>query len=360
MADNIKILMTADTVGGVWTYTIDLCKALEPYGVKVYLMTMGALISPQQNQELNGVSNIVLYESNYKLEWMQDAGEDVIKAREWISAAYKAIQPDILHFNNFGQTDGQWNCPVVTVYHSCVQTWWQAVKGERPPHDWDWYTDVLKRALNASDVVVAPSEGMLNQAENIFGKLRSSRVIYNGRDIKLTIFKDKEPFILTAGRVWDEGKNIKSLCNVSKELPWLVYVAGNNVHPVTGAEPELENVKFLGQLSSVKMQMYMKKASVFVMPSKYEPFGLAVLEAARASCALVLADIPTLREIWEDAALYFDPFDDETAKVAIRQLTDNAALREELAVKAQLRARKFTATRMAQEYYDLYMGLINN
>jgi len=350
--------MTADTVGGVWTYTVDLCKALQPYGVTVYLMTMGALISKQQNQELKDVSNIVLYESNYKLEWMQDAKEDVQRAREWIRAVYNEVQPDILHFNNFGQIAGAWACPVVTVYHSCVQTWWQAVKGERPPQEWDWYTDTLREAINASDVIVAPSAGILNQAEMVFGKFASSVVIYNGRDVEPTNFKNKEPFILTAGRIWDEGKNIYSLCNIANKLPWPVNVAGNNKHPDTGEEPKLENVQFLGQLSSPKMLACMAKASVFVMPAKYEPFGLAVLEAAKAACALALGDIPTLREIWGDAALYFNPFDGNAANDVIMQLIDNPVMRQEMALKAQQRAKEFTAKKMAAKYFDLYTTLI--
>jgi len=358
MADNIKILMTADTVGGVWTYTIDLCKALEPYGVTVYLMTMGALVSKQQNLELKDVSNIVLYESNYKLEWMQDAEQDVLKAKQWVQSAHKNIQPHLLHFNNFGQTANNWNCPVVTVYHSCVQTWWQALKGERPPQEWDWYTKTLKNAIKASDIVVAPSAGMLEQAESVFGKFDNSAVIYNGRDLDTVNYNNKQSFIITAGRVWDEGKNIKFLCDVAQKLPWLVYVAGNNKHPDTGVEPTLDNVKFLGQLNPAKLYGYMQKAAIFVMPAKYEPFGLAILEAAKASCALVLSDIPTLREIWGDAALYFNPVDSGAAKNAITRLTDNATLRQDMALKAQKRAREFTAKRMAAEYFNLYKSLL--
>ena len=43
---------------------------------------------------------------------------------------------------------------------------------------------------------------------------------------------------------------------------------------------------------------------IFVSVSRYEPFGLAVLEAAHAGCALVLSDIPTFRELWQGAASF--------------------------------------------------------
>lgn len=352
--------MTADTVGGVWTYATDLCKALETYGVTVHLMTMGALLSKQQSRELQGVTNVVLYESNYKLEWMQDAERDVMRARKWVKSVYNTVKPDVLHFNNFGQTDGFWNCPVVTVYHSCVQTWWQSVKGERLPKEWNWYVETLKKALEKSDVIVAPSAAMLEQAEGFFGTFKSSAIIYNGRDIENANSTCKQPFILTAGRIWDEGKNIESLCSVAYTLPWLVYVAGNNKHPDTKKEPDLANIKFLGQLSSAKMQTYMQTATVFVMPAKYEPFGLAILEAAKASCALVLGDIPSLREIWGEDALYFNPLDSTAARTAIMRLIDDPSFCSEMATRAHRRARNFTAKRMAADYYDLYKKLINN
>ena len=54
---------------------------------------------------------------------------------------------------------------------------------------------------------------------------------------------------------------------------------------------------------------------IFVSVARYEPFGLAVLEAAQAGCALVLSDIPTFRELWGGAAL-FVPANDDRALVS--------------------------------------------
>jgi len=264
-----------------------------------------------------------------------------------------------LHFNNFGQTDGKWSCPVVTVYHSCVQTWWQAVKGERPPGEWDWYTGILKKAIDASDVIVFPSKGMQVQAEALLGPLGET-TIYNGRDLRLAGVPAKEDFILTAGRIWDEGKNIKLLCSIAPMLLWPVYVAGDNIDPATGLEPKLENVELLGKLSDSEMFAAMLKASIFIMPAKYEPFGLAVLEAANACCALVLADIPTLREIWGDAALYFDPFNEQAAIAITMLLINDPVLRNEMSLKAQQRSKEYTAGKMADAYFGLYESLIRN
>lgn len=359
MEDCLKIVMTADTVGGVWTYTMELCKALRHYNAEIHLMTMGALLNNDQYRQVQELGNISLYESNYKLEWMQDPWDDVEKAREWVDSICKKVNPDIIHFNNFGQVNGEWHCPVVTVYHSCVRTWWQAVKGEDTPEDWTKYTITLEQALRKSDVIVAPSENMMELAKGVFGNFKVSQVIYNGRDISFKDTASKEPYILSAGRVWDEGKNIKLLSDIACRLSWPVYIAGDNRSP-DGEVYEPENVSFVGKLSQDEMEACMSKASIFVMPAKYEPFGLAVLEAAQAGCALVLSNIATFWEIWGDAALYFDPSNEDEAQLMINKLAENEDLRREMAYKAMLRAQDFTSKRMAAEYIELYHQLIQN
>jgi glycogen synthase len=54
------------------------------------------------------------------------------------------------------------------------------------------------------------------------------------------------------------------------------------------------------------------RASIYALPARYEPFGLSALEAALSGCALILGDIPSLREVWLEAAPYVSP-DDESA-----------------------------------------------
>jgi glycosyltransferase involved in cell wall biosynthesis len=357
MEGRLKILMTADTVGGVWTYTVELCRALQEYDAEVHLMTMGALLNDDQNAQVQQLKNVYLYESNYKLEWMQDPWQDVENAKQWVQSVYDKILPDLIHFNNYGQTDGRWDCPVLTVFHSCVQTWWEAVKGEEAPQEWERYKELVEKALRLSDVVVAPTAAILQQAEAVYGTFSSAEAIYNGRSLKACGSLKKEPYILSAGRVWDEAKNIKLLSDIGKQLEWPVYIAGHKEGP-DGQNYQPENVRFLGHMSQDDLQHSMERASVFVMPAKYEPFGLAVLEAANAGCALALSNIETLKEIWGDAAVYFDPSDKNAAKETIQKLIEDEDLRHKLAAKAVIRAKDFTAKAMAEKYIELYRKLV--
>ena len=87
------------------------------------------------------------------------------------------------------------------------------------------------------------------------------------------------------------------------------------------------------------------KASVFASVSRYEPFGLAVLEAAQAGCALVLSDIPTFRELWDGAALFVPPEDPVALAEALRNtLQDDPS---ERGVQACQPAGRYRAAGMA-------------
>jgi glycosyltransferase involved in cell wall biosynthesis len=102
----------------------------------------------------------------------------------------------------------------------------------------------------------------------------------------------------------------------------------------------------------------MASASIYVLPAYYEPFGLSVLEAALSGCALVLGDIPSLREIWRDAALFVAPDDHASLARAIRRLADDEALRRVLAGRARRRARVLSPARMARHYHAAYATLL--
>lgn len=354
MEDKMKILMTTDTVGGVWVYALELCKALQEYDVEVHLAAMGNWPSEEQQEEVASINNTTLYKSDYKLEWMEDPWEDVEQSRKWINSIYHTIKPDLIHLNNYAHVGEDWECPTISVFHSCVQTWWQAVKGTTAPDTWKHYTEVVKNSLEESDMVVSPSKAILEKAKQTHGFSTESRVIYNGRDLEFPEQMEKENFIFCTGRIWDEGKNLMLLAKVARYLPWPVYVAGSTTNPSTGQQVEIENIHFLGSLSQLQMKDWLKRASIFVSPTKYEPFGLAILEAAEAGCALALSDIDTLREIWEDSARFFDPTNRQEAQDAMLELIENPEKRRQHSEKALKRSRHYTARKMGAAYYELY------
>jgi glycogen(starch) synthase len=348
-----RVLMTADTVGGVWTYAMELSKALGEMEVEVALATMGAPLSNEQRAEAQSLPNLEVFESDFKLEWMADPWKDVARAGEWLLKLEQQLRPDFVHLNSFAHGSLPWRAPVLMVAHSCVLSWWRAVKGEPAPAEWDRYTQEVRRGLRAAHVVAAPSDFMLTALEKHYGLLPVRVLIPNGRDPARFPSGVKEAFVLTAGRLWDEAKNLRALDSVASCLAWPVYAAGGQMGPAA-APAEFRNVRTLGMQSSGSLAHWMGRASIYALPARYEPFGLSVLEAALAGCALVLGDIPSLREVWGDTAVFVPPDDTEALEGALSLLIEDESLRKMFAGLAQSRALTFSPQRMAQKYITAY------
>jgi glycogen synthase len=346
------ILMTADAVGGVWTYAIELARSLASRGVHVSLATMGAALAPAQREEacLNGLD---LYESAYKLEWMEDPWPDIDAAAQWLLDLERKLQPDLIHLNNFAHGNLRWRAPVVVVGHSCVFSWWNAVRETNPPQEWDQYRSRVREGLQGADAVVCVSGHMLSELERWYGPIACSSIVYNSHDSSAYQPAPKQDLVLSTGRFWDEAKNLPALDEAAALAHWPVYVAGEAQHP-EGGRRSTRNVIALGKLSREDLRPWFARASVYALPALYEPFGLSILEAALSGCALILGDIPSLREIWGDAALFVPPTDHEALALGVNSLVWNPDSREELRRRARVRASEFTPDRMVQGYVEAY------
>ena len=116
----------------------------------------------------------------------------------------------------------------------------------------------------------------------------------------------------------------------------------------------MSNATAIGQLAPADLRQWFSRARVYALPALYEPFGLSVLEAALSGCALVLGDIPSMREIWGDAAVFVPPSDHEALAVAINSIIGRPNICDDLARRARARAITFTTARMAQDYLNVY------
>lgn len=352
----MKVLMTTDTVGGVWMYALELARALEPHGVEVALATMGAPVSSAQHEEARQLGNVELFPSEYRLEWMEDPWADVAEAGEWLLWVERCARADVVHLNGYAHGALPWRAPALVVGHSCVLSWHEAVRGEPAGSGWDRYRQEVGRGLQAASMVAAPTAWMLAAMERHYGPLPEARVVPNGREISRFRPGVKEPFLLSAGRLWDQAKNLNNLDAIAGRLPWPVYVAGEAQHP-DGGRIETDGVRMLGHLSPVVLADWLSRAAIYALPARYEPFGLSILEAALSGCALVIGDIPSLREIWADAALYVSPDHPDHLEAALVALIGNPKRRADLAARARARALEFTSERMAAGYLTLYQTL---
>lgn len=352
VASPVRVLMTADSVGGVLTYALELAGCFRDSGIATTLAVMGGELGPARRADCTGLSGIRIVESPFKLEWMEDPWDDVERAGEWLLDLEREIVPDIVHLNGFAHGSLPWKAPVLVTGHSCVLSWWRAVRGGSVPEGWDEYRKRVRAGLKAAHMVTAPSAAMLRSLEGDYGPFRRSACIHNG--VRQAAFRPgrKSDLILTAGRLWDEAKNERALAVVAAMLPWRVFAAGEPAPDSAGTASG--PIRYLGFLSRAELAQWYSRSAIYALPARYEPFGLTALEAGLSGCALVLGDIPSLREIWGRAALFVDPDDEDGLESVLMDLIEHPDLREEFSRRARQKALEYTVERTALRYLELY------
>jgi glycogen synthase len=362
----MRVLMTADTLGGVWTYARELATSLVRRGVRVTLVSFGEIPGADQTRWMDGVDGIDYRPTGFRLEWMQDSEDDLFASAEYLRMVIDEVEPDLLHFNQFYYGAMQTSQPKVVVAHSDVVNWWRAVHKKEPDRtQWsDWYRRIVSRGLAGADVVVAPSQSALDQTISNFIQLKRTRVIPNGRSPELfNAHARKETYAASVGRIWDLGKNAALLTRI--ETPWPIYLAGNNSNPdatiaLTALHLGEGRLAFKGVLTESELRRLFGSALLYIATSQYEPFGLAPLEAALSRCAILASDIPSFREIWAEDAVYFTNNDASDLERRLFEVCADRAILEEYGNRALKRARSlYSSSRMAESYLELYKSLVS-
>ena len=358
MTGRFTILMTADTVGGVWSYALGLCASLPE--LRFILATLGPPPRQTQRAALTRLGNATLAESDFRLEWMAGGQADVAASRRWLGALADRHAVDLVHVNGYAQARLDGPRPVVAVAHSDVLSWWMAVHGEVAPVEWNEYRRQAICGLAKAAQVVAPTKAVRDDLRRQYGlSPRRVTVIPNGLDISPFSPQPKRPLIMAAGRVWDVAKNLRLLDGIAPQIDWPIEIAGDLAHPGHGVA-QLHHARPLGVLAPTELRKRLEQAAIFAAPALYEPFGLGILEAAAAGCALVLGDIPSLHENWDGAATFLPPADGSQWQGALGRLIEDREERERLGAAARARAERFTLTRTAARYLALYHELTGN
>jgi glycosyltransferase involved in cell wall biosynthesis len=326
--------------------------------IQILLAVMGPPPRGFQRSAAWRIPGLRLAMSSFRLEWMGSCREDVEQAGEWLLDLEQDFGPDLVHLNQYAFGQLPWTSPVLMVGHSCVVSWYHSVMGTEPPPEWDRYRSEVGRGLAGAGMVTAPTRVMLESLHDNYCVFSAAPVVYNGADPGYRSAGKKEHLIFTAGRLWDDAKNIHLLDRAAPLVNWPIWAAGTRRQP-QGGKVHLPNLRCLGELDGFEMVQWLRRASIFALPARYEPFGLSALEAGLCGCALVLGDIPSLREVWEDAALYV-PVDSpgETARW-LNALSEDPCLLEEMGRRAGTRAREYSVRRMTQGYVSLYDRLLN-
>ncbi|HKO46412.1 MAG TPA: glycosyltransferase [Polyangiaceae bacterium] len=349
----LRVLMTTDAVGGVFSYAMNLTRELCRRGAEVVLACMGPEPRRDQHAEVNAVPGLRLEHAPYSLEWMDEPWADVERAGDWLLGIARELGAQLVHLNGYCHATLPWGAPTVVVAHSCIASWWQAVLGTDVPKRHQGYLERVNTGLRHASAVVAPSAAMLKSLRRAHGYTGPASVIFNGISSAEYFRRPKHPFYLAAGRLWDRAKNIELIMSAAAELPWPVRVVGDGFLCSDGSR-----VQGTGRLTRADLAAIMGSASVFLHPARYEPFGLAPLEAALSGAALVLGRLDSLCEIWGDSALYVSTDDPGELAHAATRLADDAVLRHSLQARAEYRARELSSRTMADNYTQLYRRVL--
>lgn len=118
-----------------------------------------------------------------------------------------------------------------------------------------------------------------------------------------------------------------------------------------------DRVLFTGRLSDEEVAGLYRGAGALVFPSRYEGFGIPPLEAMTQGCPVVASDIPAVREVCGNAALYVDPLDATAIADAVTRVFSDRSLRTELAALGLERAKLFSWAKSAHVVMEVVRSL---
>ncbi len=352
-----RVFMTTDAVGGVWPYTLDLARGLGAYGIETILVVLGPSPDSERRAAVRDLPSVQLVDSGLPLDWTAESEAALAEANAVLAEMAEGCRPDIVHLNAPALAATERYCvPTVAMAHSCVTTWWRRMRRGLMPVDFIWRSAAMKRGLEAVDAVIAATRSFARELQEAHGAGFPVTVIPNGRKPN-AISSDKQRLILTAGRLWDDAKNVQILDRAAQSIDAPIFAAGALTGP-NGEAARFQHLHLLGPLDEHHMAQWLASAAIFASSARYEPFGLAVLEAAQAGSALVLSDIESFRELWDGAAL-FVPAEDEAAWVtALQALLDAPRRVEMLAAAACERSRRYSIDAMVAGTLHVYSLLL--
>lgn len=355
----LRLLLTADAVGGVWTYSLDLAAALaEAEDVAVTLAVLGPQPDARQLTAAAALPGLQLIDTGLPLDWLAKDALTVREAASAIADLASSCEADLvqLHTPALACT-GQHSAPVVSVVHSCMMTWWAAVKGGPLPADFMWRSDLVGEGLRRSDRVVTPTLTCGRMVKTAYALPTLPAAVHNGR--KASGLQPCKPVdeAFSAGRLWDEGKDIATFDRAAALSRTPFLAAGPLLGP-NGCAAELNHARALGRLDEQTLAAHLAQRPVFVSTALYEPFGLSVLEAAQAGCALVLSDIPTFQELWSGAAIFVPAGDEQAVAEAADRLIASPDFRREMSDQARARALVYTPKATATAMLGIYRQLL--
>jgi glycosyltransferase involved in cell wall biosynthesis len=225
------------------------------------------------------------------------------------------------------------------------------------PYYW-WYKLTTPLAARTSRRIITVSEFSKSEIRRFYPFVPSENihVAYPAADTQqFTTLPNLPPpterFALAVSSL-DPRKNFSRLVEAFQGISdCKLYIAGNANRVFGGKEGTVadDNVKWLGRVSDDELLRLYNQAECFIFPSIYEGFGIPPVEAMACGCPVIASDIPVIREVCGDAALYFTPTDPKNIHDTIcHYLEHSETLKPQLREKGFARCQRYSWEKTAE------------
>jgi len=321
----MRVLMTTDTVGGVWTFTLEMAAGLVERGCAVMLISFGPAPSAAQREQWEQLEfryhgRFQFIAAEIPVEWLECDGAVNEQGAALLEREAMRFAPDLIHSSQFCYGAVDVPIPrVITAHREVINRDRAREEGThvlRSPF-LTRYKALAQQGLAAADAVVAPTRWMLEELGRSFTLSRNTAIVAHGRSLDARLHSFRELRAIASGRIADAVKGLDTLAAVESPMP--IVVAGQTNPGEEGKIPGYGNARFIGQLSESEMIDLLEHSSLYLCLSFYEPFGITALEAGLCGCAVIARNLPSLLEVWGSAALYFE--DGKSLSALLERLT---------------------------------------
>ncbi len=241
---------------------------------------------------------------------------------------------------------------------------------------------LVPQSLRKADKIIAVSKSTKHDLQALFNVAAAKiQVIYEGVEAKkipvknkkideLKKFKITRPYLFFVGTL-EPRKNLLALLTAYKKLiakgarykKYQLVIAGAKGHKSDLVFDKIKSlklsrqVKYTGYITHNQKMELIKQAVCFVFPSRYEGFGLPVVEAMALGTPVITSNISSLPEVTGDAALLVNPDKEIDIVKAMQQLLDSKTLQQKLVTRGKKQARLFNWDKAARETVKLYQSL---
>lgn len=297
----------------------------------------------------------------------------------------KRLKPDLVHFPHFNAPVLYQGKFVVTIHDLIHQHFQMRRASTLDPISYKikqiGYKTVFKNVIKKSSKILVPSNYIKKMLINEWG-VDSERIVVTPEAVDdkippavakmstteskkvLKKFNIKPPYLFYVGNAHPH-KNveglIKAFLKLKEKYPDLKLVLSGYDHYFWQRlieENQYEGIIYTGYVDDEQLVSLYKNALCFVMPSYEEGFGIPLLEAMACSCCVVSSNAGALKEVGEDACLYFDPAKPDDMVDKIDRVLKNKNLRDQLIDRGQKRVKFFSWEKLAKQTLEVYFACV--